>query len=400
MTTEFVAIKPLNRRQKNLGKGLLASGCLLLSLGATPQTDASAAPEDLGEMGFVLTEFAPATYQGKENCPDGLARTVRENYLLSLPTPERDRLSRPENDGELGKLWRAYALGSDPSTNICNNMELFDRPPQMTSQGKLAYGLDLDGDAMGGQPAASSCAHSNYISPDGEKGIDNEFYRVQGCTRFYRGVDGVSGDLIKQLNLQLASGEQSMVLKLRGVDNLVDDPEVEVILATTRDQPILDANQKFIEGTSFTVADRRWRNVLRGRIKGGVLTTEPNDIRLSQRWGFGGVRGSRAEWDLREGRLRLKFEQDGTVRGLLGAYLPLENAMQVPRLGGIGMAETGGVDCAAMYAAMKRHLDGLRDPKTGQCTGISTANEIVGVRAFIQDLPQNSGPMADAGLQK
>lgn len=35
------------------------------------------APPASGELGYILTEFAPAIYQGKDDCPEGLAGSVR-----------------------------------------------------------------------------------------------------------------------------------------------------------------------------------------------------------------------------------------------------------------------------------------------------------------------------------
>lgn len=357
-------------------------------------TQLPAAPTN-GELGFVLTAFAPAIYQGKGDCPEGLANTVRENYLQSLPPAERARLLQPTNEQELTQRWKAYAVGPN-NTNICANAEMFDRPMQKTIQGKVAYGLNLDGDGSG---ASDGCAHENFTSPDGETGIDNQAYRAMGCTRNYRGVDGVAGDIVKGYNNFLATGEHTLVLLLRRVESLTNDDDVEVIFATTDDRPTLDSKQNFIPGASFTVSDNpRWRNVLRGHIADGVLSTEPADIRVTRRFGIGGVRGERLEWDLRRSRFRLVFQQDGSVKGLLGAYQPYDQVTKMTRTGGIGAALVAGIDCAAELGTLKKLADGLRDPKTGQCTAVSTALDIAAVPAFVFDRPP-VGPATTAAAK-
>ena len=358
----------------------------LLILGsAASAVESSSAPAST-ERGFVLTAFAPAIHQSQEDCPEGLANTVSENYLQSLLPAERVRLQQPMHKEELAKDWKAHAVGPN-HTNICENPESFDRPIQKTLRGSVALGLNLDGHADA-TTVVDGCAHQNFTSPGGESGIDNQAYRALGCTRQYRGVDGSSGDIVKGLNNFLATGEHSIVLLLRGVDSIANDAAVEVIIATTGDRPILDSRRNFITGASFTVSKNlQWHNILRGHISDGVLTTEPADIRLSRRLGYGGARGDRAEWDLRRARLRLGFQADGSLRGLLGAYQPIRNVIEPNLLGGVGAAVVAGVDCAADYATLKQLADGLRDAQTGQCTAVSVALDVAAVPAFVFDHP-------------
>jgi hypothetical protein len=183
------------------------------------------------------------------------------------------------------------------------------------------------------------------------------------------------------------------VILLRGVDSLEQDDHVEVIYANTPDRPMTDSKGKFLVGASFAVSDSapRNRNVLIGRIDKGVLTTRPADIALTQTWGQGGardIRGNRTKWDYRKGRLRLVFQPDGSLAGLLGGYRPVFDVIQSPALGGAGSALSAGIDCASQLATLRKYADGLRDPKTKQCTAISSAVKIVAVPAFVTDLPK------------
>ncbi|GAA0310525.1 hypothetical protein GCM10009087_20700 [Sphingomonas oligophenolica] len=352
---------------------------------STPIASALPAPPANGEMGYVLTAFAPAIYQGKDDCPDGLANTVQENYLQSLPALERARLLLKPNEPELTRRWKAYAVGPD-NTNVCANPELFDHPMLKTIQGKVAPGLDLDGKANGA--GAGGCSHDNFVSPAGERGIDNQAYRALGCSRSYRGVDGSAGDVVRGYNNFLATGEHSMVLLLRGVDSLVNDDDVEIVFATTGDRPILDSQRNFITGASYSVSDNpRWRNVLHGRIVNGVLTTDPHDVHLTRKVGHGGIRGENLEWQFRQGRFRLAFQPDGSVKGLFGGYQPVRNVIEMTTLGGIGAATVAGIDCSAELKTLEKMADGMRDPKTGQCTAISAALDVSAVPAFVTDRP-------------
>lgn len=351
----------------------------LLTLGAANENAVGPPLPANGELGFILTDFAPAIYQDKDDCPQGLAGSVRENFLQTLAAPERERLSRPENQGALVKGSEVWSFGPN-NTNICADPEKFpDRATQHVFQGKVATGLDLDG----GQ---KSCGNGEFVSPAGEPGIDNQAYRAMGCTRTYRGVDGVAGDIVRGAKQALVSGEHSMVMLVRGIDSFERDESVEIVFASTDDLPVVDSRQNFVPDVSYTVGRNPvWRNVLRGRIDKGVLTSAPADMRLRRIFGHGGLRGQRGEYDLRSGRLRLTFAPDGSVKGLLGAYQTPVNVILSTVTGGFGAAVGGGYDCAAQYNTLKKLADGGRDPATGQCTTVSAAFDVAAVPAFVFD---------------
>jgi hypothetical protein len=207
-----------------------------------------------------------------------------------------------------------------------------------------------------------------------------------------RGRDGQGGDALTGTRQFHTSGEWTQVILLKNVHNLVHQDHVEVIYANTADRPMVDAKGNFLPGMSFTVNDTgaRHRNVLQGRIDHGVLTTEPTDIRLVATWGQGGprdIRGQRTLYHYEKGRLRLEFQPDGSLRGFVGGYRPLFDVIVSTSLGGEGAALTAGIDCAAEMAALKKYADGSRDPRTGQCTAVSSAMRIGAIPAFITDLP-------------
>lgn len=344
------------------------------------------APPPGGVMGFVVQDFVPPVIQGSDACPSGVSPKIREAYLESLPPEEHARLERKENEPELTRRWQATVFGPG-GTNICSQPDQFDRPLLRTVQSIHAGGVDLDNDAPG-----ESCAHEEFTAPDGRTGIDNQEYRVMGCTLEWRGKDGIGGDQLTGMRQFHASGEWTQVILLRGVDSLEHDDDVEVIYANTPDRPQLDNHGNFLPGYSFTVSDKgpRHRNVLRGRIENGVLTTEPRDIRLAQTWGQGGardIRGARTVYDFRHAKLRLVFQPDGSLRGLVGGYRPVFDVIQSPAIGGAGAALAAGIDCAGTLKTLRKYADGIRDPKTGKCSGVSSAMDLRAVPAFVNDVP-------------
>jgi hypothetical protein len=342
-----------------------------------------------GEMGFVLSEFSPAIVPGmKDNCPSGWSHTNSEAYLASISAEERDRLKKPENEKEFATRWKASTFGPN-NTNVCTNYDQFpNRAKYFTVQGKTAYGIDLDGDRGDGtsKARADTCGHESFTSPEGETGIDNQYYRAAGCTRGWRGPDGSPGDIKLQFRDYITNGDYKFVMLVRGIDSLKSDNDVEVIIATTEDAAFVDSQQKFVPGATFRITDNpRWRNVLHGRIDNGVLTTDPGTIDLHRTISTGGPRNRRTEWNFLQSRLRVKIASDGGFKGLLGGYQPLGNLLQLESDSGIGTALVVSHDCAANYNTLKSLADGGRDPKTGQCTTVSSQFDVAGVRATVID---------------
>ena len=370
----------------------------LLALGpmssAPAEGEAAAAklppPPANGVMGFVVSSFVQPVIQEPGACPQGTSPKLREAYLLQQTPEERERLARKENEAELNRRWMAQVTGPG-GTNICSQPDMFERPMLRTVQSPNGWGLDLDDDASGAKDGGDSCSHENFVTPAGGRGVDNQEYRVMGCTLEWRGVDGVAGDQEVGMKQFHNSGEWTQVILLRGVDSLERDNSVDVIYANTPDRPVLDSSGKFLPGMSFSISDKppRNRNVLKGRIENGVLTTDRQDVVLTQTWGQGGardIRGNRTKYDMRRARLRLTFLSDGSVTGLLGGYRPVFDAIHSPAIGGIGSALVAGIDCAATLQTLRKYADGIKDPKSGKCTGVSSAMRITAVPAYVNDI--------------
>ena len=376
---------------------LLLSGGMLLALLPMASAPSPAIGEEApgrlptppanGVMGFVVSDLIPPVIQEPGACPQGTALKAKDAFLAQLPPEERARLSDKANEAEFTRRWQADIYGPN-GTNVCSQPDMFSRPLLRTVQSPNARGIDLDG----GIPSDSTCAHDEFTDPHGAAGVDNQEYRVMGCTLEWRGTDGIKGDAAVGTRQFHASGEWTQVILLSGVDSLENDPDVDVVYANTPDRPVTDSMGNILPGASFTVstAPPRNRNQLKGRIVNGVLETQPQDIKLAMTWGQGGardIRGVRTKFDYRKGRLRLAFQPDGSLKGYFGGYKPVFDVIQSPAIGGAGSALVAGIDCAAMLATLKKYADGERDPRTGQCTAVSSALQLTAIPAFVNDMP-------------
>lgn len=69
--------------------------------------------------------------------------------------------------------------------------------------------------------------------------------------------------------------------KLKGVDDLRNDPEVEVGIYANADPIALSASRAALPFATYAASqEQRYRAVTRGRIVNGVLTIDPVDFRV------------------------------------------------------------------------------------------------------------------------
>lgn len=355
-----------------------------------------------GAAGFVVSDIKYALAEDAEKtgaCPRGMSRHAAEIFAL---TPEGKR-RKGESDEQYGKRLDAGAmkLSTAPNgQNVCFNPEAGQPDPYyrtVDAANIRVDGIDLDGLDSGTHAAsAGMCLHQDFVGTDGTHGVDNQFYRVVGCNRSFQSTGLSNGFAIEML-----TGSWGIVLSLRGIDDLRNDDDVEVGLFANADPIQLSpAREPLSYATYATHQDPRFRATTRGRIKDGVLMTEPVDVRFHYI-----VNSMRLERPLRDARLRVRISEEGVMEGYLAGYTPVEEMYDFQsgfrngkdgkgelaslrlRVGSAnGAARVLGYTCPGVYYSLYKYADGHPDPQTGRCTSISTQYRIKAIPAFVVDV--------------
>jgi predicted lipoprotein with Yx(FWY)xxD motif len=327
-------------------------------------------------MGFVVTSFFTAIHESKtlDECPAGLAATNDQIWWRSLAP--KDRVA-PTHDGDLEPAARARAssLRGPHGEDVCWNPTSVQDPPLRTVQGRLSYGINLDGTSDGHQ-TANSCGHEKFTGPDNEPGIDNQLYRVLGCIHGWR-ADGYIETNANSDRLNNSRG--TMMIEVTGTHGLPLDGNVTVGLYKAADSLPKDSKGGILPYASYRIDDIPiYGATLHGTVKDGLLVTEPTDVRIPY---FGN--NQETNFLIRGMRLRLRIDPvTGTAAGLVAGYQDVDNLWDYIRKAGFLMA-TGHFDCPAVYQAMHQLADGYRNAQTGECTALSAAYRIEAVPAFI-----------------
>ena len=343
---------------------------------------AGLAPAQARTLGFIVSNFTHASHDGAEDCPDGLNTDARTYYLQHLPPAERAKYDSEEGKKVLGRILSRGANLLDRQThNVCTTPTEFMGPEYLDPNFRTithtgtAPGMNLDNDDGSGAAPANVCRHDNFTSPGGTKGIDNQWWRLMGCVKYYR----PGGDIEKTALSIIRNGEVSIMLEVTGVDDMRNDPEVEVGFYSSSEPVQTDGSGAVMSGTSLMVHEnKRFHAIARGRIENGVLTTEPADVHLQDK-----ALIIDNEWFLKAARLRLEIAPDGTAKGMLAGYYDVETFYNYIRQSHVATSVNGGYTCPSLYLALHRLADGFPDAKTGECTAISTAFVLEAVPGFV-----------------
>jgi len=350
---------------------LLAAGTVAAL--ATPAAAADSSVLKDGTIGFALKSLYWAVYQtpdGKAECPEGFNTWgPRETFKALFPQDKGQKW--PIVESHLAREAEGWFPTDKP-----------EKFPYIEAGGKIALGLNIDGKVDA----------NDFTSPDGMPGVDNELYRVLGCQVHYRLPDGQT-TFFDNKSIVDDHYNRTMI-ELTGVDSLSDDPDVTVTMYRGLDPLLTDATgNSIIPGGSQRVdakRGKRFNHVMKGKIVGGVLTTEAKDIVFPWTTGFGTptvmiVKGMQF-------RLSLTETEAG---GLMGGFVDTENFYsQLMKAESTHHEAYGQLSPPGLARSLKARADGYPDPKTGKMTAISAALSATFTQVFIVHPPKATADAA------
>jgi hypothetical protein len=330
--------------------------CVLFAVSGKAGADEMPVSMREHKIGYVTTDLHWALYQTQNvnaDCPEGLnGNGPRETFKALYPNG-----------------------GSVETTQLAReSLKIFpgDKGPQfpyILAKGATAIGLNLDGKQDTG-----------FTGPTGEKGIDNNLFKVIGCNAQYRSPDGqmqlFANKLIRYFNFD------RIMIELSKADNLTNANDVDVTVYRGRDPLLLDATGENVAPGGSQRVDlhygRKLIQHLRGRIINGVLTTEPIDAQ----WPWANYFDAPSVLHIRDMRLSLNVTGTG-ANGLIAGYTDVDSFYHWVTSWSTHHLSYGRLDPSEFYWAVKNNADAYPD-KDGKMTAISSAITINMAQVFIQ----------------
>jgi hypothetical protein len=323
------------------------------------------APAD-GTLGFVLASYSYDFDKAEEKiaCPAGFVLSNEEQWQVQFPTDaaRRAQLSRCLLEANRGPNCE----------NVWNRPDVVKDPVAYRSvRSPVGIGANLDG-TQDGRATSRTCKHEKFTSPDGRTRVDNQYFRLLGCDKFMRS-DVYSDNAAKGRAKDYLINR--IVIEVTGVDDLKNDKSVGVTLYRGMDPLAVNASGDALPWQSQRIDPAIPPVRLKGRIVDGTLITEPKSVF------FEGLFHERRML-VHDMSLRLKLSGD-RAEGLRVGYVDVprlwESYSRAARWGG----QTYGASPPSMHRAMFALADGVKDPKTGRCTGLSSARGYKFVRAYL-----------------
>lgn len=335
-------------------------------------------PRD-GVIGYALSSLFWSVYQtpdGKAECPQGFNTFGPRETFKGL---------FPQDKGQKWMLQETHLAREIEGWYPSDKPEKF---PYLEAQGPVAIGMDLDG----------RTGAEDFTSPDGEKGIDNQLFRVLGCQNHYRLPDGQTAFFDSKKIVD--DRYNRIMIEISGVDSLVDDSDVQVTILRGLDHLLRDATgNRIMPGGSQRVDAKRGGRFVRhinGKIVGGVLTTESEDVVLPWETTPGThIDANPTVQIIHDLRFRLKLATD-RAEGLMAGYVDIDNwYYQMMKAESTHHQAYGQLSPPGLARSLWGHADAYPDPKTGKNTAISAALTSTWTQVFIIHPPQ-----AQAALQQ
>lgn len=326
---------------------------------------------------FLLTWITPAGGYGPSDCPQLNKEPTADDYfaLESKAAAARGKAELARKGG-LPVLGQGIAFRGPDRLNVCALPGIVPDPGHAAPQADVVEGFDLDEyDGKGALPAGVH-RHKNYVSPDGRPGIDNQLYAVEGCVPGFR----PDGNIPKVINEMMRTGAITILVDISGIDDIHNDSDVSVTLFYAKDLMVKSADgAKILPNYTFRISDNpeftQFFTHFRGRIENGVISTDTLDEMTFQD-------GGQSAWKMFDARMRIELLPDNRMKAVVGGYYDWRRRMT--NWGRARLLEpTMRFQCPGIYNAFKRAADGLRDPLTGEFSGISVTYQIEGVRAFV-----------------
>lgn len=238
------------------------------------------------------------------------------------------------------------------------------------AEGNIAPGFNLDGLVSDGTDY-QTCGKVDFTSPDGTPGIDNQLAQLIPTVQ-----DIVKNPVDGLIQSSINDGQLVILTELHGVDDMVNDPEVEVsVQVGIKQRPSIGTDGQIEAYQTFTPDPAaELSHTKRARIEGGTLTTDPFPLAIPI-----AIFDVAFTIHVQNARMRMVIDEEGQMRGFLGGgILPEELVDGVKN--GAGLSDMIPLVQVALDAA----TDLAKNEETHDCDQFSAALELHTTPAFVR----------------
>lgn len=339
-------------------RALLATGALFALTTVASAQEGQQVIRDRS-IAYVMTmeEWAMHKTPGaKAECPNGMNEGPREQFKAYFP----EGTKRTVVGTQLARESQVYFPDVEK-----------EAMPFKEAVATVVGGVNLDGKTDA----------EDFTSPEGAKGVDNQFFRAIGCVSSYRDVAA-----LMVTKWRVDNSFNRVVIELTNLDDLTNDDDVTVTTYRGLSAMLPDATGNgYMPGASQKLDMRFGKDFIatfKGKIVDGVLTTEPGEYLMPYQ-----ALANVSTILFRGAKFDLRLTEDG-AEGHLGGYLDLA-AWYSQRQQSISTHHQsyGQESSPTVFKALTRLADGYPDA-SGKNTAISSALHVRFTQVFVDRPPR------------
>jgi hypothetical protein len=336
---------------------------------------------------YVIEWNEPAMYYGADSgvidpgtdCPEGTSPELDWIEVLvkaGYTREEAEWLRNPANPTRSPVHGQnQMAFRGKNRANVYTDPTSYPDPGMREVTGTIAEGLNLDGNADTG-----------FVSPTGEAGIDNTFYKTLGCWKTYRGPERLSSGAL-QFNDGMRNGSWTMVIVVSGKgEDPRNDEDVMVGFYMSDDPMVKGGDGNVSPDYTYRISPHdKYEGILPARTEDGIIVSrDPVKIMLRDP-------GYTRDLELEQAQIKLEMKPDGSLRGYVGGYRPWKPVYDgwVNARGPVIESLTW-IELPSVYYALRRNADFAPSGDNNEKTHISFALRIDALPAFVMTPEANS----------
>lgn len=232
----------------------------------------------------------------------------------------------------------------------------------------VSLGFDLDG-RISDRRDRESCSQPDFVTPDGEPGIDNALAWVVPL------IERVGGAALESLvQAAINEGDLLVMLEIDGIDSLDYDDDVTLTLLRGVGLPYVGTDDRIEQWQTFDVDGEAPWSRAPATIVDGILEAGPVEIELPIY-----VFDFEFLVTVTEARVRMVIGEDGPQWAMMGGIVLMENLLYIAN------NIEGGQNIPGTLDTVGRTFADMLPQEDGTCAGLSTVIELDLANAWFYD---------------
>jgi len=265
-----------------------------------------------------------------------------------------------------------FSCGSEPTgatqSAVVTTIGFAARNGDMVGETEVSDGIDLDG-RTSDRTDTESCRRSDFVSPDGRGGIDNQFTYLFETVEDMAEEGTVEGIIQGSIN----GGRLLLMIEVNDVEDWNNDDSVSVRVFNAVGTPNLASDGYLVPDQTFDIDPESPVNEGTGRIVDGVLETDPFEVELPM--AFFNVF---FDLTLVNAQIRADIGPEGVSNGVMGGAVTIDQILEIAAMAD----EMQEVQYGGLLMGV---LPGMADMQRvdGRCTALSANLFFESRRAFL-----------------